>query len=100
MINPVVLVFQIPTTKKTSTSFEKFVTISSDFVTSVRPVSLTHKNPQGRKIIHGKRMIHRFENSLVEYIGCLISVAVVERCIFFVLLTYRRTIFKFQYTVM
>ena len=35
------------------------------------------ENPQRRKLIHGKRMIHRFENFLVEYIGCLISVAVV-----------------------
>ena len=79
----------IPATKKTSTSFEQFVTISSDFDTSARPLSLTHKNPQRRKIIHGKRMIHLFGNFLVEYIGCLISVAVVERCInildFFVL---------------
>ena len=35
------------------------------------------ENPQRHKLIHGKRMIHRFENFLVEYIGCLISVAVV-----------------------
>ena len=53
-----------------------------------RPVSLMHKHPQRRKIIHemhsmGHRtqsMIDWFEDVLVEYPVHVISVAVVEKC--------------------
>ena len=50
------------------------------------PVSLMHKNPQRYKIIHGirpigrhrmQRKIDRFEDFLVLYPVCVISVAVV-----------------------
>ena len=49
----------------------------------LRLVSLTQKILQRRKIIHGmhsrrmQRMIDRFEDLLVEYPVCVISVAVV-----------------------
>ena len=51
------------------------------------PVSLMHKNPQRYKIIHGihpigchrmqRKIIDRFEDFLVLYPVCVISVAVV-----------------------
>ena len=52
---------------------------NSDFVLlSQRPASLTHKNPQRRKIIHEmrpvERTIDRFEDFLVEYPVRAISV--------------------------
>ena len=52
---------------------------SSDFVTSAS-ASLTHKNPQRRKIIHGMRPVERKDRSIdifVEYPIHVISVAVV-----------------------
>ena len=44
----------------------------------LRPVSLTHKNPKERKIIHGIRPVgHKDqENVFKEYPVCVLSVAV------------------------
>ena len=46
---------------------------------SLRPVSLTHKNPKERKIIHGMRPVGRKDQEDVfkEYPVYVISVAVV-----------------------
>ena len=53
-------------------------TLTAVILLPLRPASLTHKNPQRHKIIHGtQRTIDRFEDSfLVEYPVCVISVAV------------------------
>ena len=48
--------YQIPSTKCNSWGY--YMEITSDFVT-LFPVSLTHKNPQRRKIINGMRRMQR-----------------------------------------
>ena len=70
-------------------NFQKATTQRSVILLPLCPVSLTHNNLQRWKIIHGmtvsrrtQRTINQFEDFLVEYPVCVISVAVVEKYMF------------------